>query len=340
VGGEEGAGPEGEEGNEPTTPTLVRSRRAASTPAKFVVEGEIEDEDPDRSVELSDLLLKDYDRKTIDQICNDEGLRVALESSDAPEMQVWVNSGEKWDNIDSGVVFRQKWSEKNKKFPQSACRMLIKDFFGLSEAQYKRIRHEFNRQKSGDLVGIYKAKEGKEVPAIVLVVRVPKSAWGQYGTLGAGGLASAAAGGLALWGTQKASQSDWLKTNEDFETEKNFLETELARLKTKLNDTTFNDEKQRAAIEAKQTQFSNRLEVVKKKLTAPGSSQAGLLEGGEEVGTKQGFLGRLFGFGSKPESADESIYLSTGGNAGDLGASQGRQTGDLEPIKKIAFAKP
>jgi hypothetical protein len=223
-------------------------------------------------------------------------------------MQVWVNTGERWDDIDSGVAFPQKWSEKNKKFPQSVCRMLIKDFFGLSETQYKLIRHEFNRKKSGDLVGIYRAKDGKNVPAIVLAVRVPKSAWGQYGTLGAGGLAGAAAAGLALWGTQKASQSDYFKTNEDFETEKNFLEVELKRIETKL--ATIEDDKQRAAIEAKQTQFLNRLEVVQKKL-APDPEQ-GLLSGGEEVGTNRGLFGRFFR--SKPESAD-----ATGGIPGDLG---------------------
>jgi hypothetical protein len=286
-----------EEKNE-AAPTLVRSR----TPAQFEVE--IDDEDPDRSVELSELLKENYDRKTIDQICEDELLRVTLESSDAPEMQVWVNTGERWDDIDSGVAFPQKWSEKNKKFPQSVCRMLIKDFFGLSETQYKLIRHEFNRKKSGDLVGIYRAKDGKNVPAIVLAVRVPKSAWGQYGTLGAGGLAGAAAAGLALWGTQKASQSDWFKTNEDLQTEKNFLEVELKRIETKLA-TPIEDEKQKAAIQAKQTQFSNRLKVVQNKLAPP--EQGSLLAGDEEVGT--GFFGRLFG-------SKSDVPTATGGSPG------------------------
>jgi hypothetical protein len=247
-----------EEKNE-AAPTLVRSR----TPAQFEVE--IDDEDPDRSVELSELLKENYDRKTIDQICEDELLRVTLESSDAPEMQVWVNTGERWDDIDSGVAFPQKWSEKNKKFPQSVCRMLIKDFFGLSEMQYKLIRHEFNRKKSGDLVGIYKAKDGKNVPAIVLAVRVPKSAWDAHGKVAGAALLTGALGTFLTGATVKTLANRGPKNLRDLKQEKAALEDDIEKATWALdNDAEYqgtgNDK--RTALEETKVKNEKRVAVI------------------------------------------------------------------------------
>lgn len=170
----------------------------------------------DGSAELSEHLTENYDRKTITEICDDKTL--ALKGSGLPPIEVWVNKDNEWSKIDRAILVSM-WVEKIKSNPQSVCRMMIKDLFGLSESQYKLIRHEFDSQESGDLVGIYKAKDGKNVTTISLVVRVPKSVWERYKKVGTGmlvGTVGALAVGaitnrLGWWGKKRSGSRDGMQ---------------------------------------------------------------------------------------------------------------------------------
>lgn len=87
--------------------------------------------------------------------------------------------------MDESAELAELWRVKAHERPQSVCRTLVKDLLGLSEAQYKAIRHEFNGRESDDLVGIYKAKKGHDVADIALAIRVPDDGY-KWATLAAG----------------------------------------------------------------------------------------------------------------------------------------------------------
>jgi hypothetical protein len=203
------AGPE--EDDEPRLRSVTPRSRSSSRPARFEEDDEEDEVDPDGSAALSQKLAENYDRLTINDVCADKDIEQALEGDELPDLAVWVHKNGKWTEMDESVELAELWRVKVNKRPQSACRTLVKDLFGLSEAQYKAIRYEFNRDKSGDLVGIYKAKDGRDVADIALVIRLPDKGYNREAlAAGAGVLGTALVGSL---GTYLAKKKGWFGSN-------------------------------------------------------------------------------------------------------------------------------
>jgi hypothetical protein len=115
------------------------------------------------------------------------------------DIGIWVNQNGRWRHDTNAELRFQKLNFKD----ESACKLIVTQLYGLSQAEYEKIRMSFDQELWKSWAGIYKAI-GRHKPTFALVVKLPAN------KIGAGGIAglAGAAGLIAIAGTQyKANQN-------------------------------------------------------------------------------------------------------------------------------------